>query len=395
MRNTDIAIVGGGLAGSAAAAMLGRAGIDAVLIDPHRIHPNDFRCEKLDASQVLLLCKTGLAEAVLRAATPDLELSIVRLGRLVETRPNRQNGILYDDLVNTVRAQIPTSVAFIQAKARGISTGPERQRLTLSTGESVCARLVVLASGLNTGLRESLGVGREVRSQCHSISIGFDLRPIGRAGFDFRALTYFPERASDRMAYLTLFPIGGTMRANLFVYRDRDDPWLQRMRRGEAEAVFELMPRLRELTGEVALDAVRIRPVDLHVSTGYLQPGVALVGDAFSTSCPAAGTGCNKVLTDVERPLQPAHSALAGEPGNGGRQDRRLLPRPGPGGMREGQQREGLLPALALDRDRAVLAGAAPEPAGRPGRHRRAAPGAAQAHGAPAAEITRRASPVA
>jgi hypothetical protein len=26
-----------------------------------------------------------------------------------------------------------------------------------------------------------------------------------------------------------------------------------------------------------------------------------LVGDAFSTSCPAAGTGCNKVLTDVER----------------------------------------------------------------------------------------------
>ena len=26
-----------------------------------------------------------------------------------------------------------------------------------------------------------------------------------------------------------------------------------------------------------------------------------LVGDAFATSCPAAGTGCNKVFTDVER----------------------------------------------------------------------------------------------
>ena len=32
MRQTDIAIVGGGLAGSTAAAMLGRAGIDTVLI---------------------------------------------------------------------------------------------------------------------------------------------------------------------------------------------------------------------------------------------------------------------------------------------------------------------------------------------------------------------------
>src|SRR3569623_605367 len=35
MRYTDVAIVGGGLAGSIIAATLGRAGIDAVLIDPH------------------------------------------------------------------------------------------------------------------------------------------------------------------------------------------------------------------------------------------------------------------------------------------------------------------------------------------------------------------------
>ena len=54
MRQTDIAIVGGGLAGSTAAAMLGRAGIRAVLIDPHPAYPPDFRCEKLDASQVAL-----------------------------------------------------------------------------------------------------------------------------------------------------------------------------------------------------------------------------------------------------------------------------------------------------------------------------------------------------
>ncbi len=71
MRHTDIAIVGGGLAGSTAAAMLGRAGYDAVLIDPHPAYPPDFRCEKLDSAQVRLFRKTGLADAVLRAATPD------------------------------------------------------------------------------------------------------------------------------------------------------------------------------------------------------------------------------------------------------------------------------------------------------------------------------------
>lgn len=47
MRYTDIAIISGGLSGSTAAAMLGRAGISTVLIDPHEIYPADFRVEKL------------------------------------------------------------------------------------------------------------------------------------------------------------------------------------------------------------------------------------------------------------------------------------------------------------------------------------------------------------
>ncbi|MCC6776832.1 MAG: FAD-dependent monooxygenase [Hyphomicrobiales bacterium] len=301
MRDTDIAIVGAGLAGSIAAAMLGRAGVATVLVDPHKVYPEDFRCEKLDASQVALLRKTGLAEPVLSAATPDLEVSIARFGRLVERRPNGQYDILYHDLVNVVRGQVPPTVELIVGKAASIATCPERQRLTLTSGEEISARLIVLANGLNLALRESIGIDREVRSACHSISIGFDLLPIGRDAFDFRALTYYPERATDRMAYLTLFPIGTTMRANLFVYRGLDDPWLAQMRRNPVEALFALMPGLRRLTGKVEVRGVKMRPVDLYVSTGHRQGGVVLVGDAFSTSCPAAGTGCNKVFTDVER----------------------------------------------------------------------------------------------
>src|SRR5215813_4972061 len=141
MRQTDIAIVGGGLAGSTAAAMLGRAGIDTVLVDPHRLYPKDFRCEKLDASQVTLLRKTGLAEPVLRTATPDLEVSIVRFGRLTQRRPNGQYDLLYDTLVNAMRAAIPPRTEFICAKAAAITTSADRQRLTLSTGEEISARL--------------------------------------------------------------------------------------------------------------------------------------------------------------------------------------------------------------------------------------------------------------
>jgi len=302
MRHADIAIVGGGLAGSTAAAMLGRAGVATVLIDPHQLYPKDFRCEKLDASQVALLRKTGLAGAVLPAATRDGEVSIARFGHLVERRPNEQYDILYDTLVNTTRAAIPPNVDVVLGKAAKISTGPDRQSIVLSSGEEISARLIVLANGLNIGLRQSLGLGGEILSTCHSISIGFDLAPVGRPAFDFRALTYYPERAADRMAYLTLFPIGSTMRANLFVYREMDDPWLRRWRDTPNDVLFDLMPGLRKLTGEVEVtDFVKIRPVDLYVTTGYRQGGIVLVGDAFATSCPAAGTGCNKVFTDVER----------------------------------------------------------------------------------------------
>jgi 2-polyprenyl-6-methoxyphenol hydroxylase-like FAD-dependent oxidoreductase len=302
MRHTDIAIAGGGLAGSTAAAMLGRAGFDVTLVDPHQVYPPDFRCEKLDGTQVRILRKTGLAESVLPATTFDKEVWIARFGRLVEKRPSDQHGILYDNLVNTVRAQIPREVDFICSKVSAIATDPDRQTLTLANNEQVSARLIVLANGLNIGLRHTLGITREIKSVCHSVSVGFDVRPVGRPHFQFPALTYYADNADARMALLTLFPIGDTMRANLFVYRDMHDPWLRRLREAPVDTMFAVMRGLKHLTGnfEVTSD-VKIRPVDLYVSEGYLQDGVVLVGDAFATSCPAAGTGTGRVFTDVER----------------------------------------------------------------------------------------------
>jgi 2-polyprenyl-6-methoxyphenol hydroxylase-like FAD-dependent oxidoreductase len=302
VRRTDIAIVGGGLAGTTAAAMLGRAGYDAVLIDPHIVYPSGFRCEKLDRSQIHLLHKTGLADAVFRATTRIDGIWVARFGRLVDQKPNDQCGFLYETLVNTLRAEIPQSVEFIASKVTGISTSTNRQRITLSSGEEISARLVVMANGLNIGLRNTLDIEHEILSTRHSISIGFNLKPVGRSTFEFPALTYFPELTSDRMAYLTLFPIGLTMRANLFGYWDLNDPLLRRMRETPRETLFALMPGLRQLTGEIEItDGIKIRPVDLYVAKQHRQPGVVLVGDAFSTSCPAAGTGVNKVFTDVER----------------------------------------------------------------------------------------------
>jgi 2-polyprenyl-6-methoxyphenol hydroxylase-like FAD-dependent oxidoreductase len=94
MKYTDIAIIGGGLAGSIAAAMLRRARIATVLIDPHETYPFDFRVEKLSGDgQLDRFFRTGIVESVLRSATHDGENWTARFGYLLDKRPSRQFGI--------------------------------------------------------------------------------------------------------------------------------------------------------------------------------------------------------------------------------------------------------------------------------------------------------------
>src|ERR1700716_3175703 len=160
MRYTDGPIGGGGLAGSTAAAMLGRAGIAAVLIDPHTIYPPELRCEKVGGEQLDLLSKTGLADATLRATTLDGEVWEARFGYVVARKPSDQHGVMYDTLVNTLRAQIAPDVETIHAKPSARSSSQERQKVVLSNGEEISARLVVLANGLDGGLSHTLGLKR-------------------------------------------------------------------------------------------------------------------------------------------------------------------------------------------------------------------------------------------
>jgi 2-polyprenyl-6-methoxyphenol hydroxylase-like FAD-dependent oxidoreductase len=131
------------------------------------------------------------------------------------------------------------------------------------------------------------------------------------------------------MAYMALFPIGETMRVNLFVYRDMEDPWLQTFRRAPEEALLTLMPDLKRHIGEFKVASfVKIRPVDLVVTTGHLQPGIVLAGDAFGTSCPAAGTGSNKEFTDVERLCNVYVPAWLETPGMGAEKIRQFYDDP-------------------------------------------------------------------
>lgn len=301
MHQTDVVIVGGGLAGSLTAAMLGRKGIPAVLVDPHEVYPAELRCEKIDQGQIEILKKTGLAEAVFPQTALASELDVVRSDRLLDRKPGVQRGIMYDNLVNTMRGAIPAAVERIKGKVNSIATSADRQTVVLSNGEEISARLVVIANGLNVSLRESLGMGRDVLSPVHSITVAFDMKPVGRAAFPFQALTYYSGRTAEKYAYLTLFPVLGATRANFMLYSEMTDPWFARVRKEPKDALLQMIPRLEEVIGPFEVtNQVWVRPADLYQTTGVEQAGVVVVGDAFATSCPAAGTGTGKVYNDVE-----------------------------------------------------------------------------------------------
>ena len=59
---------------------------------------------------------------MLRRATFTGENWIARFGHLLDRAPSRQFGILYDSLVNAVRAEIPDHVETIWTKALSIAT---------------------------------------------------------------------------------------------------------------------------------------------------------------------------------------------------------------------------------------------------------------------------------
>ncbi|TGS15807.1 FAD-dependent monooxygenase [Mesorhizobium sp. M2E.F.Ca.ET.209.01.1.1] len=296
----EVAIVGAGLAGTVLATTLAKAGRKVALIDPHRVHHDEFRAEKTRAEQMGLFEKLGLGPVFRSISTPMTDLHVFRFGRLFERKQTFEYAFSYTPLVNGLRAALPPEVPLTVGKVADVSTGPDRQRLVLTDGSVIDARLLVVATGYSEAVRRAIGVERIEESKAHSLSMGFDFA-ISPQEFGLQSLTFYARRIADRIAFLTIFRIGERLRANMFVYRTVADPWVRAFRENPQQMLLDLMPEIAQRCGNFAVASeVEVRQVSLTTTRGHRRDGVVFIGDAFATTCPAQGDGIHRVLTDVD-----------------------------------------------------------------------------------------------
>jgi 2-polyprenyl-6-methoxyphenol hydroxylase-like FAD-dependent oxidoreductase len=289
------------MAGASLAAVLGQQGRRVILVDPHSSCPRVFKAEKVDQEHVLLLRKFGLLQHLLPHSRRWTEVHAGYDGRIFKTLGTEQYGINYADMVNALRTNLPPVVDYRCDSVEHITNSGQLQRVKLRGGAQLTSRLVVLTSGVSSGLLADLKLRRRVLQKDQSIVLGFDVAVSQAQPFDFDSIVYYSVSPSTCISYLTLFKVRNTMRANLFVYRSPHDPWVREFILQPDQMLRRHLPELSRVTGEFQVTSkVESGCIDLYSVDGNPQPGVVLAGDAFQTACPSTGLGLSKVLTDVD-----------------------------------------------------------------------------------------------
>lgn len=246
-----------------------------------------------------MLRKFGLLDLLLPRLSRIRNIHACFNGRLFGISQTEQYGTYYSEMVNTLRRHLAPSARFKAERVVEIRNSPDLQKVKLSGGEEMTCRLVVLATGLNADFTRALGLTRLPIQKRQSIALAFTIAPADGQLFAFDSMTYYSVSPKLGLDYVSFFPIGQQVRANLFAF-PADDTWLREFIKDPNHGLRLCFPKLHHAIGAYTVNSdVEAAVIHLYRTEGPAPPGLVLIGDAGQNVCPSTGMGLNKIFTDV------------------------------------------------------------------------------------------------
>ena len=301
----DVAIVGGGMVGAVAAVALSQAGFDVALVEakappafdagaefdlrqsaiapgPRRLLDNLGLWQTIAAERICAFTGMKVWDAGHHAELflENTAVGLPELGHIVE------NGLV----VATAWQALDQVDVFCPALLADLAVEPDCARLTLDDDSELTASLVVGAEGANSAVRDAAGIKTTGWSYHQRCTVG--------------AVT--PERHHRHIAWQRFTETGPVAflpladgRCSLAWHAD-DALAAELAELDDAAFCARLSAASEHVLGEiVSIDTRAAFPLKLMHAERYVEPRVALIGDAAHVLHPMAGQGVNLGLLDV------------------------------------------------------------------------------------------------
>ncbi|MEM9319247.1 MAG: UbiH/UbiF family hydroxylase [Pseudomonadota bacterium] len=329
IKDCDILISGGGVAGLTAAAAFGAAGFRLVLTDPSPPVTDaadasaDLRTTAFLQPAQQVLQEAGLWQRLGPHATPLQVMAIQDLSGTgpaprhafnasdISERPfgwNLQNWLLRREIVAHL-ADFPDVDFRPGVSTRQVLARDDAARITLSDGTSVAAQLVIAADGRGSQLREAAGIG--VRKWRY-----------GQKALAFAATHPIPhENVSTEIhragGPFTLVPLPDHdgRPTSAVVWMERGPVALRLAALPEHDFNAAMSERSGHLLGPLSLATRRsIWPIISQIADRFTDARLALIAEAAHVVPPIGAQGLNMSLADIEALLRASYVAPLGSP---------------------------------------------------------------------------------
>lgn len=310
--DADILIVGGGLNGPALALALAMGGLHVTVIDarpaPTRAEAGfDGRAYALAIASKRLLTVLGIWAGVADKSQPILQIkaSDGRAGTgpapffltfdaaEIEEGPMGfmlEDRVLYAAFLAAMQEN-PRVTLLSGETVVAQETGPSTASVTLASGRTLTARLLVGCDGRASGTASRAGIGRS--------GWGYGQTALVTAVAHGRPHHGIAHQYFMPAGPLAILPLPGGHHSSI-VWSETDATAAAIQALPDDDYLAALRPRFGDFLGEISLAGARFTyPLNLTLANSFIGPRLALVGDAAHGVHPIAGQGLNLGLRDV------------------------------------------------------------------------------------------------